>query len=121
MNSRLLEDILRELSNNTPDITAAAIISSDGLPIASLLQNDANEDRVGGMSAALLALGQRATQELSCGNMMQTTIQGDDGYIQLVQATEDLVLVLTAKPDAKLGMILFSARQAAKNIKALGY
>lgn len=121
MSSNSLEEILRELHNHTLDITSSAIISSDGLPVASILANNANEDRVGGMTAAMLSLGQRATKELFCGNLAQTTIQGDDGLIQLVQATDDLVLILTTVPDAKLGMILFYARQAAKKIKALGY
>ncbi|MBQ9601505.1 MAG: roadblock/LC7 domain-containing protein [Neisseriaceae bacterium] len=119
--SNPLEEILQELHNQTSDIISSAIVSSDGLPVASVLADESNEDRVGGMTAAMLSLGQRATRELFVGNLAQTTIQGDDGLIQLIQATDDLVLVLTTVPDAKLGMILFYARQAAKKIKALDY
>ncbi|XXQ67706.1 roadblock/LC7 domain-containing protein [Neisseriaceae bacterium B1] len=120
MNLRVLESILNDLNSETPDITASAVISTDGLPVASVLQRDTNADRVGGMSAALLALGNRATKELSCGNMTQTVVQGDDGFILLIQAGDETVLVITAKPEAKLGMILFYARQAAENVKKLG-
>lgn len=120
MNLRILETILHDLNSETPDITASAVISTDGLPVASALQRGTNPDRVGGMSAALLALGNRATKELSCGNMTQTVVQGDDGFILLIEAGDETVLILTAKPDAKLGMILFHARQAAQNIKKLG-
>lgn len=120
MNRRILENILNDLNSETPDITASAVISTDGLPVAAVLKRGSNPDRVGGMSAALLALGNRATKELSCGNMGQIVVQGDDGFILLIQAGTETVLVLTAKPDAKLGMILFYARQAAKKITELG-
>lgn len=120
MNQHILETILNSLNNETPDITASAVISTDGLPVASVLRRGTNPDRVGGMSAALLALGNRATKELSCGNMTQTVVQGDDGFILLIEAGDETVLVLTAKPDAKLGLILLHARQAAKQIKELG-
>lgn len=120
MNQRLLETILNNLNSETSDITASAVISTDGLPIASVLKRSTNPDRVGGMSAALLALSNRATKELACGNMTQTVVQGDDGFILLINAGYETVLILTAKPDAKLGMILLYARQAAKQIRDLG-
>lgn len=116
MNQKALEKILQDLHYETADITGSAIVSTDGLSIATLLRHDTNPDRVGGMSAALLALSNRATKELSCGNMTQTVVQGDGGFILEIQAGKETLLVVTAKPDAKLGMILFHARQAAKNI-----
>lgn len=117
MNVAILEKILTDLNAQTADITASAVISKDGLPVATVLQRDANVDRVGGMSAALLVLGNRATKELSCGNLLQTVVQGDGGFILLIEAGEEMALVVTAKFDAKLGMILFQARQAAEQIK----
>lgn len=120
MNVHILETILTDLGNQTPDIIASAVISKDGLPIATALQRNSNADRVGGMSAALLSLGKRAAKELSCGNMTQTVVQGDNGFILLIEAGKESVLVITARPDAKLGLILLHARKAAADIKQIG-
>ena len=48
--------------------------------------------------------------------MSQVTVQGDDGLIVLVQASPESLLIITAKHEAKLGLILLSARQAVKQM-----
>lgn len=115
-NVRMIELTLQDLNASSSDITASALISSDGLPIATALPHDVIADRVGGMTAALLALGNRATRELRCGTMSQVTVQGDDGLIVLVQASPESLLIIIAKHEAKLGLILLSARQAVKQM-----
>lgn len=52
-----LNHILRSLQTGTPDIEACALISDDGLVIASALPQHVDEMRVAGMSATLLSLG----------------------------------------------------------------
>src|SRR5690606_10174370 len=62
--SELMVDRLRELQSGAPDITASAVVSVDGLIMASALPSDAEEDRVSAMSAAMLSLGERIASEL---------------------------------------------------------
>ena len=57
MREQLLLSVLSDLNSTSTDISASAVISTDGLPIATLLPNHLNADRVGAMSATLLALG----------------------------------------------------------------
>jgi len=52
-------DRLRDLQSRTPDVEASAIVSVDGLIIASSLPAGVEEDRVSAMSAAMLSLGER--------------------------------------------------------------
>ena len=59
MHEQLLTSVLSDLNRSSIDITASAVISTDGLPIAHILPNNVDADRVGAMSAALLALGNR--------------------------------------------------------------
>ena len=58
---------LRELQVSSTDIEAAAIVSVDGLSIASSLPQGVEEDRVSAMSAAMLSLGERIASELGRG------------------------------------------------------
>ena len=57
-------DRLRELQASSPDIEASAVVSVDGLSIASALPQGVEEDRVSAMSAAMLSLGERIASEL---------------------------------------------------------
>ena len=57
MREDLLNSILSELNGSTADIEASAVLSTDGLMMASMLPAGMDEDRVGAMSAAMLSLG----------------------------------------------------------------
>ena len=69
MRTDVLQNVLEELKSSSADVEASALISSDGLMIASALQQGVDEDRVGAMSAALLSLGDRAARELARGTL----------------------------------------------------
>ena len=60
-------DELRDLQHNSPDVEGAAVVSVDGLPLASLLPPGIEEERVAAMSAAMLSLGDRIASELGRG------------------------------------------------------
>jgi len=51
--------MLRKLQSDSPGIEASALISEDGLMIASVLPPSMEESRVVGMTAILLNLGSR--------------------------------------------------------------
>ena len=55
-----LNKLLRALQSGSPDVEASALISEDGLIIASALPQHLEETRVAGMSATLLSLGTSA-------------------------------------------------------------
>jgi predicted regulator of Ras-like GTPase activity (Roadblock/LC7/MglB family) len=108
--------ILKDLQVSSADIEATAIISVDGLVIASALPADVEEDRVAAMSAAMLSLGERTAQELRRGSLNQVFIKGEKGYVLLMNAGEDAVLTAMARADAKLGMIFLDMKRTADEI-----
>jgi predicted regulator of Ras-like GTPase activity (Roadblock/LC7/MglB family) len=108
-----LERAIHGLLAQTPEIEAAAVVSFDGLPMASALPQSMDEDRVAAMSAALLSLGERAAQGLGRGELSQVYIEGDAGTVFLVSADDEAVLVAVAAKGAKVGMMLFEVRRAA--------
>ena len=57
--SDALKAILNSLSTSSGDIEASAVVSTDGLMIASNFPAGLDEDRLAAMSAALLAMGER--------------------------------------------------------------
>lgn len=110
---------LRDLRVTTPDIEASALVSVDGLIIASDLAADVEEDRVSAMSAAMLSLGERIAGELGRGMLDQVYIRGDNGYVILMSVGEEAVLTALARKDAKLGLVFLDMRRAAADLTHL--
>lgn len=110
---------LRDLQAGTPDIEASAIVSVDGLIMASALPADVEEDRVSAMSAAMLSLGERISSELGRGVLDQVYVHGDDGYVILMSIGQDAVLTVLAREQAKLGLIFLDMKRAAEDLAKL--
>jgi uncharacterized protein len=100
-----LVERLRDLQASSGDVEAAAIVSVDGLSMASSLPADIEEDRVSAMSAAMLSLGERISSELGRGELEQVMVKGESGYVILTAVGEEAVLTVLARKDAKLGLI----------------
>lgn len=110
---------LHRLQQAAPDIEASAVVSMDGLIIASALPEDAEVDRVAAMSAPLLALSQAILYELSRGLLDQVFVRGTDGDVLLMSVGGDAVLTVMARRDAKLGLMLYYMKRTAKELMAL--
>lgn len=110
---------LRTMQAAAPDIEASAIVSVDGLIMASALPTDVEEDRVSAMSAAMLSLGERIASELGRGALEQVYIRGDSGFIVLTSIGEEAVITALARQEAKLGLVFLEMRRAAEDITKL--
>jgi predicted regulator of Ras-like GTPase activity (Roadblock/LC7/MglB family) len=114
-----VRSILRELNTSSGEIEASAAITTDGFIIGSVLGKGVDEDRFAAMCASLLALAERAAEEISRGQMKQVLIEGSLGLVLLVHAGADAVLAVAAKPTVNLGMVFIEARKSAARIKAI--
>jgi predicted regulator of Ras-like GTPase activity (Roadblock/LC7/MglB family) len=114
-----LDRVIADLLAQAPEVEAAAVVSFDGLPMASALPAMMDEDRVAAMSAALLSLGERAAEGLGRGGLNQVYIEGETGTVFLVSADDEAVLVAVAAKGAKVGMMLYEVRRAAADVAAV--
>ncbi len=110
---------LQDMQAAVPDIEASAVVSVDGLVIASALPAETEEDRVSAMSAAMLSLGERIAKELGRGAVEQVYIKGDNGYVVLTAVGDEAVLTVLARKEAKLGLIFLEMRRAAEDLTAM--
>lgn len=117
--TEMMVDRLRDLQAGTPDIEASAVVSVDGLIMASSLPADVDEDRISAMSAAMLSLGDRIAIELSRGQLDQVYIKGSDGIIVLMAVGEDAVLTVLARAQARLGLIIHDMKRAVSELERL--
>lgn len=117
--TKLMVDRLREMQTASPEIEASAVVSVDGLIMASALPVESEEDRVSAMSAAMLSLGERIAGELGRGILEQVYIRGDGGYVILSAIGEEAVLTALARENAKLGLVFLEMRRAADDLLQL--
>ncbi len=114
-----IKRILQELQSRIPDLEGLAVVSKEGLSIASMLFTTVDEDRIGAMTAASLSLSDRIVLELERGIMDQVIITGTNGLVIIRDAGEHAVLVGIAKSNAKLGLVLLDIKRAAGKLAGL--
>lgn len=114
-----LNNILSELSASSSDVEACAVVSEDGLMMASSLPQGVEEARVAAMSAAMLSMGARTAMELDRGEIEQVFLKGDHGFVVMMQASKNGVLVGLARKDAKLGLLFLDMGRAAEAAAAI--
>ncbi|MCH8337388.1 MAG: roadblock/LC7 domain-containing protein [Chloroflexi bacterium] len=112
-------DRLRDLQASSTDVEASAVVSIDGLTMASALPPDVEEDRVSAMSAAMISLGERIATELGRGTLDQVYIKGQTGYVILRSIGREAVLTVLAREQAKLGLLFLDMRRAAEDLSKL--
>lgn len=117
--TELMVDRLRDLQASSPDVEASAVVSVDGLTMASALPSDVEEDRVSAMSAAMLSLGERIASELGRGILDQVYIRGEHGFVILMAIGSEAVLTVLAREQAKLGLLFLDMRRAADDLTAM--
>lgn len=108
--------VLRELNASSGDIEASATMTTDGYIIGAVLEKGTDEDRFAAMGASLIALAERAADEINRGEMKQLLIEGTQGLMLLVRAGGDKVLAVAAKPTVNLGRIFLEARKSAAKL-----
>lgn len=112
-----LNKVLRGLQSGSPDVEASALISEDGLMIASALPQHVEEARVAGMTATLLGLGTRASTELERGDLQEVLIRGKEGYACMMDAGSGTLLLCMATREAKLGLLFLDMRRSVEDIR----
>ena len=117
--SDLMVARLRDLQASSPDVEASAVVSVDGLTMASALPADVEEDRVAAMSAAMLSLGERIATELGRGTLDQAYIKGEKGYVVLMAVGQEAVLTVLARQQAKLGLLFLDMRRTTEDLAKL--
>jgi len=112
-----LNRALSSLQASSADIEAAAVVSVDGLIIASSLPAGLEEAQIAAMSAAMLAMGTRTAVELKRGAIEQLFVKGSDGYVIIMAAGPHAVLLAMTRKDAKLGLVFLDVSRCADDVK----
>jgi predicted regulator of Ras-like GTPase activity (Roadblock/LC7/MglB family) len=114
--SEKLQEILKDLEAEVPEIEASSVVSAEGFPIASALPVNVDETRVAAITAVVLNMSERAIMDFEKGVLDQVIIRGSEGLLISTAVGRDAVLTVSASHDARLGVILLYMERAVKKI-----
>jgi hypothetical protein len=117
INIQKLGYILQNFVSTTPDVQGAAMVTPDGLPLASSLPGGMDEERVSAMSAAMLSLGDRIGRELARGEIDRIYVEGEEGFSILTSCGEDAVFLVLASKAAKQGVLMLEIKRTLADLK----
>ena len=110
---------MRVLQRSSPEVEAAALISLDGLIIASALKTEDNVERISAMSASLLSLAEGISKETNRGSLDELLISGAQGHLVLMSVGDKAVLTALVTAQAKMGILLMDMRHAANDLNKI--
>ena len=112
-----LTDILKDLERNS-EVTGVALVSTKGQLMCASLHKDADEKAISAMSAAMVSVGTRVGQVLNAGATSSIVINASQSIVILNQLSA-AVLISTAPPDAKIGLIDFEISNILEKINRI--
>ncbi len=111
--------LLRTLAGRVDCVRSSAVVTFDGLMLASVLADGVGGDRFGAMCASLLALSTRAAKEVERGELRQVILDGRNGPMLLSRAGNLGVLAVAADPTPNLGRLILEAKTTATALAEL--
>lgn len=113
-----LSRVVSELRRSIPELNGAMVASADGLSVAHDFP-EPEAERMAAMAATALGLGKRISDRTGLGEMQETVVRGDRGYLVVYAAGEQAVLVLSGPFNSNLGLMRIEARAASTEINKL--
>ncbi|MFQ6050716.1 MAG: roadblock/LC7 domain-containing protein [Candidatus Hydrothermarchaeota archaeon] len=113
-----LEVILKELKK-VGDIEASAVVTRDGLLMASDIPEGIEKGTFAAMTATMTGAAETAISELKKGVPERILIESPETKVISTGAGPKALLVVMTGPDAGLGLILVEMSKAAEKIKRI--
>jgi hypothetical protein len=111
-----LDAVLNKLTQ-TGDVEGAAVITRDGLLIASALNSMIDGDTLAAMAATMQGAAETAVQELKKSSPDRVIVESKDTKLISMGAGKEAILACIVKPTSKLGLVLMEMKKAVSAIE----
>ena len=116
--AKLLDKILTDLKRSG-DINGCAVVSRDGLLIASNIPVHIDGGTLAAMTATIVGTAETSTSELTSGVPDKIIVESSEGKLVITGAGSNALLVCTTKVDAGLGLVILEMERATEKIKSI--
>ncbi len=118
-----MNEILKDLLKLDLHIEASAIIKGDGTILASAISSRISENLFATIGQNLSMIGEDIIKGLSAGTLLNISIRGTDGVLDLApigskkSLGDDMILIILSHPRVKSGIIYFAVSVVKKQVK----
>ena len=110
----VLEELDR-LRGRMPELSGSVLATTDGLVVAHDA-HDIEPDSLAALAAAHLALARRFAHVVNHGDLRESVVECDRGYITSYTAGPNALLTLVTSGDANLAMVHLEARRCVRRL-----
>lgn len=106
------------ISANSADIVGAVVVGSDGIVLGAHMNGETNIDRVAAITATMMGVTSRVAGELKIGTAEESIVRAGQGYLLVMPVAPNIILSMTLRQNANLGMVRIEARETGRIIAA---
>ena len=110
-----IEQQLNELSNELPEIEGIAVLTKEGLPIASIFSS-IDPAMLSAITATLNNVSEKAMEELQKGVLETVIVQGELGHLVVQGVGESAIIVVLANKSVKPGLLYIMVNRVSDKI-----
>lgn len=114
-----LTHIIQSFVTQTPYVQGAALVTTEGLPIAGQLPPGMEESRAAAMAAAVITIGDRIGDELQRGPIQHILVEGEQGYSVLALCGGEALFLVLAGLEVKQGILMLEIRRVIEAITSV--
>ncbi len=114
----LIDEVLRELKS-VGGIQSSAVVTRDGLLVASDVSPDVDAETFVAMSASMVGSAETAVMEVKGGTAMRVIVESENSKLIALGAGPKVLLVVLTTRDIPLGLVLLKIADAARKISSL--
>lgn len=114
----LIEQVLTELKK-VGGIGASAVVTRDGLLIASDVSSDMDAETFAAMTATMTGAAETAIEEVKAGTLDRVIVEGSSAKMISTGAGPKALFVVLTVPETPLGLVLLKIGDAARKISKL--
>ncbi|MBN2379052.1 roadblock/LC7 domain-containing protein [candidate division WOR-3 bacterium] len=108
--------LLEKLRSFDIDIEGVAVATTEGLVIASSLEEGLDEERLSAICGAVAAVSKSTAEELRKGLPTEMIIKAPEGFILILRTGITSLMVAVTLATANLGLVLIDMRKIAQEI-----
>ncbi|SDM16592.1 roadblock/LC7 domain-containing protein [Allokutzneria albata] len=109
--------LITEFVQRVPGVAHAVVVSADGLLLAGSegLPRDRAE-QLSAVASGLVSLTQGAARCFEAGNVAQTVVEMERGYLFLMSVSDGSCLALLAAPNCDIGLVAYEMTMLVERV-----
>ena len=113
-----LQSLFSEFVNKTSKLFGVMLISSEGLPLITVLSSNLDEERTAAISSKTFFWADKLVKEVNQGETNRIILEGTEGYSILVNCQNEIFLLVLASKKIVKRLLVIEINRLVKKIQS---